>query len=80
MAFHFEPRTHCQNLRCKEMYAQAPRDPQKEAEEAELYGRYDATAFWCHLTQTGRGPDGQKANGSECCSGRSCFVGIDDLT
>jgi len=80
MAFHFDPKTHCQNLRCKEMYAHGPRDGEREARDAELYGSYDATAFWCQLTQTARGPDGERVNGGGCGRGRTCFVGLEDLS
>jgi hypothetical protein len=80
MAFHHQPREHCQNLRCKEMYAHEPPDPEREARDAELYGTTESTAFWCLLTQTGRGPDGQAVGGSPCQRGRTCFVGIEDLT
>lgn len=80
MAFHHDPRKHCQNLRCKEMYAQAPPDPEREARDAELYGVPDGTAFWCQITQTARGPDGERVKADICSSARSCFVGIEDLT
>jgi hypothetical protein len=79
MAFHFDPRTHCQNLRCKEMYAREARDPEREAREAEAGGAGDTAAFWCLHTQTARGPDGARVTGTLCASGRVCFVGLEDL-
>jgi len=80
MAFHFDPKIHCQNLRCKEMYASEPRDLEREARDAEIYGVCETTAFWCQLTQTACGPDGQRVAGGACAHGRACFVGIDDVT
>ena len=80
MAFHFNARKHCQNLRCKEMYSSAARDPAQEARVAEMYGTFDATAFWCQLTQTPRGPDDQRVNQEACTHGRKCFVGLENLS
>lgn len=80
MAFHFEPKTHCQQLRCKEMFASQPRDVEREAEVAALYGTSKATAFWCQTTQTARGPDDQRVDDGRCLAGRRCFVGLDQLS
>ena len=80
MAFHFKPKNHCQNLCCKEMYAQEPPNPEREARDAELYGVADMTAFWCQLTQTARGPDNERVSAEFCSRQRECFVGIEDLT
>ncbi len=80
MAFHFDPKTHCQNIRCKEMYSQAPRDQRWEEEMAEYYGSYDTTVFWCQLTQAGRGPDGERVDSGLCLRGRNCFINVDELT
>ena len=44
---------HCLKLRTKSMYIQAVVDPA----EATFYDKYDQTAYWCVLTQTGLGPD-----------------------
>jgi hypothetical protein len=79
MSFHHDPKVHCQNLRAKEMFAQEPRDVAREEALAEEYGAYETTAFWCQLTQTGRGPDGRRANGRECCRARPCFLGIEEI-
>jgi hypothetical protein len=79
MAFHFDPKTHCQNMRCKEMYAHEPRDREREAEMARLYGGGSSPAFWCLKTQTARGPDGGRVNDTGCSAGRSCFVGLEEL-
>ena len=80
MAFHHDVQAHCQHLRCKDMYAHQAPDPGRESADAELYGKCETTAFWCLVTQTGRGPDGEKVGGAPCRHGRSCFVGIEDLT
>ncbi len=79
MSFHFDAKRHCQDLRAKEMFAQEPRDPRREEEIAEIYGTHHGTAFWCRLTQTGRGPDGARVDQDLCCRARRCFTGIEDL-
>ena len=79
MAFQFDPRIHCQNLRCKEMYARDESDAARAAREAEHGGSSDTAAFWCLHTQTARGPDGARVTGTLCASGRACFVGLEDL-
>ena len=79
MAFHFEPKVHCQHLRAKEMYAHEPKDPEREAAVREMYGSCEGTAFWCLLTQTARGPDGERVTKDLCGRARKCFLGIDDV-
>lgn len=59
---------HCLKLRTKSMYIQAEVDPA----EATFYDRYDQTAWWCVLTQTGLGPDRQPVGPAACCEGRDC--------
>lgn len=52
--------TPCRNLRNKAMY----------------YGAEDEDgAYWCAQTQDSFGPDGAPTGKTECCSGRSCYVG-----
>lgn len=59
---------HCLKLRTKSMYLQAVVDPA----EGTFYDRYDQTAWWCVLTQTGLGPDRQPVRPDTCCDGRGC--------
>lgn len=72
----------CLHLRCKEMYykdVHAPPTPE-ELEARKLYGHWDNRAYWCHLTQTPRGPDDQAAGWKECaCAERKCFSGLQNL-
>jgi hypothetical protein len=60
------PQAACRNLRSKEMYYQG----QGQADE-----RFDGGVYWCVKTQEGCGPDGQPVTKTECCAGRSCYVG-----
>ena len=54
----------CRNLRCKEMYYHGnPGDA------------FASGAYWCSRTQENFGPDGEPAGKTECCAGRSCYVG-----
>ncbi|MBI4584862.1 MAG: hypothetical protein HY717_12680 [Planctomycetes bacterium] len=75
----FDPFKICQNLRCKEMMASGNNS---EYEREKLFDDFDAVAYWCACTQTGRGPDGQRVHRKECSVGtrRNCFVGIESLT
>jgi len=50
----------CCNLRSKAMY---------------YGGEDDDGVFWCAKTEENVGPDGQPAGKTECCNGRSCYVG-----
>jgi hypothetical protein len=59
---------HCLKLRTKSMYLQAVVDPA----ESTFYDKYDQTAWWCVLTQTGLGPDRQPVGPATCCDGRDC--------
>jgi hypothetical protein len=59
---------HCLKLRTKGMYINPVVDPA----EPGLYDRYDATWYWCGLTQTGFGPDGEPVRAELCCSDRPC--------
>jgi len=54
----------CRNLRCKEMYYQG--NPHDE---------FASDAYWCSKTHENFGPDGQPAGKTDCCAGRSCYVG-----
>jgi hypothetical protein len=38
---------------------------------------YDATVWWCTLTQKPLGPDFMPCNGGECVAGRPCFEAQD---
>jgi hypothetical protein len=59
---------HCMKLRTKSMYIQAVVDPAENT----FYDKYDQTAWWCVLTQTGLGPDRQPVGPGTCCEGRDC--------
>jgi hypothetical protein len=56
----------CRNLRSKEMYHQSP---------GQTEGEFSSGLYWCSRTCETFGPDGQTAGKSECCTGRSCYVG-----
>jgi hypothetical protein len=51
------------------MYINAVVDP----DEATFYDAYDCSAYWCVMTQTGFGPDGQPVRADLCDSERGCF-------
>jgi hypothetical protein len=59
---------HCSRLRTKSMYLNAVVDPA----ESTFYDPYDATAFWCVMTQTGFGPDGEPVRADLCHGERGC--------
>ena len=40
--------------------------------EHDLYDTYDATWYWCGLTQTGFGPDGEPVRADLCRGDRGC--------
>jgi hypothetical protein len=54
----------------------------QDYEREKLFDSFDAVAYWCACTQTGRGPDGRRVHQCDCSLGtkRSCFVGIESLT
>ena len=52
------PGVHCLNLRHKGMYVMSV----PYADESTFYDKYDQTAYWCALTQTGFGPDREPAH------------------
>jgi len=62
------PGVHCAKLRTKQMYINTTVDPV----EATLYDPYEASAYWCVLTQTALGPDRQPVRPDSCCEGREC--------
>jgi hypothetical protein len=57
-------KTSCRHLRCKEMYYHG----NPEAPDA-------SGVYWCSRTHENYGPDGEPAGKTECCVGRSCYVG-----
>lgn len=61
----------CRNIRCKGMYVTGEMfaDPNMLP--------YDATVWWCTLTQKPVGPDFQPCSAAECLAGRKCFVAPD---
>ena len=62
------PGVHCLKIRTKGMYVQSIVDP----DESTFYDKYEASAYWCAMTQTGFGPDGEPVRPDLCCSGRGC--------
>ena len=58
--------TPCRQLRSKEMYYQSAGEEEDE---------FSSGIYWCGKTQEGFGPDGQPASKTECCNGRSCYIG-----
>ena len=62
------PGVHCLKLRTKQMYINTTVDPM----EATLYDQYEASAYWCALTQTALGPDRQPVRPDSCCESRDC--------
>jgi len=59
-----ELQAHCRHLRCKEMYYQGNQEDE-----------YASGAYWCSQTQENFGPDGEPAGKTECCAGRTWYVG-----
>jgi hypothetical protein len=59
---------HCLKLRTKGMYIPTLVDP----DECTFYDTYDTSAYWCAMTQTGFGPDGEPTGPDACCHGRGC--------
>ena len=53
-------------MRSKEMYYQS------HGQEDDAFS---SGVFWCGKTQENFGPDGQPVSKTECCAGRSCYVG-----
>jgi hypothetical protein len=50
------------------MYIQSVVDPS----ERTFYDPYEASAYWCVLTQTGLGPDREPVRPDTCCGERGC--------
>jgi hypothetical protein len=84
MKYPFDPLSTCVHLRCKQMLYGGGKTAEEQEEIDRHYGPCDTTAYWCDRTQTGRGPDDRPSSREECsakrCAGRSCFVGIGDLS
>ena len=87
MPFKYDPTKVCQQLRCKEMLIHTDHTSDHtstatdDATDEGLFDPYDAVAYWCECTQTGRGPDGERVH-MDCCSlgtSRQCFVNIDSI-
>ena len=56
----------CRKMRSKEMYYQ---------DHGQEDDAFSSGVFWCGKTQENFGPDGQPVSKTECCAGRSCYVG-----
>jgi hypothetical protein len=54
----------CRNLRCKEMYHEAPGHQEDE---------FSSGLYWCTKTHENFGPDGEPVGKSRCCATRACF-------
>jgi hypothetical protein len=37
--------------------------------------QFASGVYWCSKTQENFGPDGEPAGKTDCCAGRSCYVG-----
>jgi hypothetical protein len=59
---------HCVKIRTKAMYLQSVVDPA----EPTFYDKYDNAVYWCVMTQTGFGPDGELVRPEMCRNGRGC--------
>jgi hypothetical protein len=59
---------HCLKLRTKGMYIPALVDP----DESTFYDKYETSAYWCAMTQTGFGPDREPVRPDSCCANRGC--------
>ena len=61
------PNSHppCRHLRNKEMHYQGLGQADDE---------FASGIHWCAQTQEAFGPDGQSADKTDCCAGRSCYV------
>ena len=86
MTFKYDPSKICQKLRCKEMLIHVDKPERAEdsigSNEEGLFDHYDAVAYWCECTQTGRGPDGERVHMNCCSQGtrRECFIDINSIT
>ncbi len=73
MASRFDPRTTCLHLRCKEMFYAAPSHEPEHRVGGDSPAS-DTTAYWCAVTQTGRGPDAAPVGLAACSQpGRRCL-------
>jgi hypothetical protein len=61
---------HCLKLRTKGMYIQSIVDPAEKT----FYDAYEASAYWCAMTQTGFGPDREPVRPDVCLAGRRCCM------
>jgi hypothetical protein len=59
---------HCEKIRTKGMYIQSIVDPA----ERTFYDPYEASAYWCVLTQCGLGPDREPVRPDTCRHDRGC--------
>jgi hypothetical protein len=50
------------------MYLHLVVDP----DEPKFYDKYDNAVYWCVMTQSGFGPDGEPVRAEMCRSGRGC--------
>ena len=43
--------------------------------QGQVEDEFASGVYWCSKTQENFGPDGEPAGKSDCCAGRSCYVG-----
>ena len=80
MKYPVDPLKTCLHLRCKQMFYGAERSEEEQEELETDYGRCDTTAYWCGLTELGRGPDDEPCSREECSEARRpCFVGVKSI-
>jgi hypothetical protein len=58
-------RAPCRHLRSKEMFHSATGAPDDE---------FSSGVYWCQKTCEAFGPDGELADKTRCCNGRSCYL------
>lgn len=61
----------CRHVRCKGMYVTGAHLADPNALP------YDATVWWCALTEKQLGPDFMPCGGEDCRAGRKCFAPAD---
>lgn len=64
-----KPLVRCQHILCKEMLVFGDEYLLSKPDVDE-----SGTGFWCQLTQSCRGPDGELVAMKRCVAGRGCFA------
>lgn len=63
----------CQDLRCKEMYYNAPSDSAEARASGEMDPEDDPRVYWCQRTTRSLGPYGVVVDLESCDPTRSCY-------